>query len=65
MRQAAKQRWLKRSRRSERRLLVWLARLAHCIENFLQTNELTELACDVATKMAESIKTSIATAGEA
>jgi hypothetical protein len=35
MRQAAKQRWLKRSRRSERRLPVWLACLAHCIENFL------------------------------
>ena len=31
----------------------------------LQTNELTELACNVATKMAESIKTSITTAGEA
>jgi len=31
----------------------------------LQTNELTELACNVATKMAETIKTSIATAGEA
>jgi hypothetical protein len=31
----------------------------------LQTNELTELACSVATKMAETIKTSIATAGEA
>jgi hypothetical protein len=31
----------------------------------LQTNELTELACNVATKMAETIKTSIATAGGA
>jgi hypothetical protein len=31
----------------------------------LQTNELTELACNVAMKMAESIKTSITTAGEA
>jgi hypothetical protein len=31
----------------------------------LQTNELTELACSVATKMAETINTSIATAGEA
>jgi hypothetical protein len=31
----------------------------------LQTNELTELACNVATEMAESIKTSIATAREA
>jgi len=30
-----------------------------------QTNELSELACNLATKMAESIKTSIATAGEA
>jgi hypothetical protein len=30
-----------------------------------QTNKLTELACNVATEMAESIKTSIATAGEA
>jgi hypothetical protein len=31
----------------------------------LQTNELTELGCNVATEMAESIKTSIATAREA
>ena len=31
----------------------------------LQTNELTKLACNVATKMAELIKTSITTAGEA
>ena len=31
----------------------------------LQTNELTELACNVATKMAETIKTNIATAGGA
>jgi len=31
----------------------------------LQTNGLTELARNVATEMAESIKTSIATAGEA
>jgi len=31
----------------------------------LQTNELTELACNVATKMAETINTSTATAGEA